>query len=79
MNYALAIYESGLQYLLEQLGKGHPTYSKALLLQTRLQENITRSQHADTSTQRADRERIVAELNDLTRQVLDISFVELCL
>jgi hypothetical protein len=79
MNYAIAAYEHGLHQLLEQMGKDHPKYATVLLLQAGLQKNFNETRYSDDSEKRSLRINMIAHLNDLTRQVIGISFIELCI
>ncbi len=74
-----ARYEVGLQRLLATMGPAHVHYAEALVFQTRLQENINRSRlYGDTSDTTAQRNEIIAHLNDLALAVCGVSFLELC-
>ena len=74
-----ASYEVGLHQLMSQVRQDDPQYSKTLVYQQRLIENITQSrQYGDTETRRAERAEVVNRLNELTLSVLGISFSELC-
>jgi len=79
MNAGCAIYETGLDRLQRRIESDSAGYSDFLVYQQRLRENIDRSQqYGDTEMRRAERSEIIAGLNDLARDVLDISFNELC-
>ncbi|RME51005.1 MAG: hypothetical protein D6796_01865 [Caldilineae bacterium] len=55
-----------MEELLDRLGKDHPRYSEAMVLQSRLLENIAQSRrYGDTETRRAERAQIVEGLNRL--------------
>jgi hypothetical protein len=57
-------YETGLQRLLKRLGKDNPRYADALILQTRLLENIAQAHcYGDTETRRAERVQVLDMLN----------------
>ena len=72
-------YETGLARLLTRLDEGHPRYTEALTLQSRLQENIVQSRrYGDTESRRAERAQIVNALNRLALRVLGVSFNDLC-
>lgn len=74
-----ARYEAGLQRLLESMGPAHSQYAEALVFQTRLIENINRSRlYGDTSDTNAQRNEIIAYLNDLALATCGVSFFELC-
>ena len=71
-------YEMALNELLERLGKGHPQYAEALTLQGRLLESIASARrYGDTETRRAERAQILAALERLAAEALDISFNDL--
>ncbi len=68
-------YERGVAKLLACLGETHPRYMEAVTYQTRLSENITGARwHGDTPDLKAERSRIVAQLNRLTMEVWNIPF-----
>jgi tetratricopeptide (TPR) repeat protein len=72
-------YRRGLDQLLNWLGKDHPKYSEALMLQSRLLENMEQAQrYGDTENRRADRAQIIDALNQLALKELDTDFVSLC-
>ena len=72
-------YEKGLQEFMAQLDKADPRYSEALSFQQRLQENIDRARrYGSTDELEADRNEIIALLNDLCQDTLGHSFNELC-
>ncbi len=72
-------YGRGIQELLNRLGKEHPRYADALVLQTRLTENIGQSRKfGDTQERRSDRAQIVDALNRLALEAVGQSFNELC-
>ncbi|RLC62852.1 MAG: hypothetical protein DRI48_09100 [Chloroflexi bacterium] len=72
-------YEIGLRRLLEQLGADHPRYSEALTYQHRLIENIEQvRRHGDTETLRAERSRIIEQLNRFALEEVDTPFNDLC-
>ena len=79
MNYAIAAYEHGLYQLLEQMDKDHPKYATILLLQAGLQKNFIETQYSDDGEKRSLRINMIAHLNDLSRQVIGKSFIELCI
>jgi len=71
-------YETGINRLLEQLGRDHPRYSEALTLQSRLVENIAQTRrYGDNETRRTDRAQIVDSLNCLALEAVGVSFNEL--
>lgn len=72
-------YEIGLRRLLEQLGADHPRYSEALTYQHRLIENIEQARrHGDTETLRAERSRIIEQLNRFALEEVGTPFNDLC-
>ena len=72
-------YEEGLKRLLERLGKDHPQYQKALLLEARLMEAINEARlNGDEPVQEARRNRAIRQLNPLAIATIGISFNELC-
>jgi len=72
-------YKTGFARLLARLGKDHSRYAEALVLQTRLLENIAQTcRYGDTETRRANRAQIVDALNALTLETLGVSFNKLC-
>jgi hypothetical protein len=76
---AYSLYEAGTRELLDQIGQNHPLYSNTLVYQHRLSENIRQSQlYGETDTLKAERNRIINELNKLALTELHISFNELC-
>jgi photosystem II stability/assembly factor-like uncharacterized protein len=72
-------YETGLKRLLERLGSDHPRYTDALSLEAQLRENINLARSdSDSENRRADRNRILRQLNALTIETVGVSFNELC-
>jgi|GEM_PF-410814 len=72
-------YETGLQACMAQLDKADPHYEEALSFQQRLLENIDRARaYGSTDELEAERNEIVALLNDLCQKALGRSFNELC-
>lgn len=68
-------YEAGLRRLLDQLGKEHPLYEKALIFQQRLLENISMARlYNDTDNLKSDRSQVIDQLNNLTLDTLRVSF-----
>lgn len=60
--------------LLARLGPTHPRYLDALTFQDQLQRNLTDARrYGDTDTLRADRNRILDRLNELSQQTLGVS------
>ncbi|MFX0107493.1 MAG: hypothetical protein ACFE7R_04350 [Candidatus Hodarchaeota archaeon] len=75
MTDILSSYERGLEKLLAQLCEGHPRYTEALTLQTRLLENIAQTRlYGDTEIRRAERAQIIDGLNSLSNTLLERSF-----
>jgi hypothetical protein len=71
-------YETGVNRLLEQLGRDHRRYAEVLTLETQLRENVSLARlDGDSETRRADRNRIVRELNRLALEAVGVSFNEL--
>ncbi len=71
-------YEKGVERLLEQLGENHPAYSKVLVYQQRLFENINKSRrYGDSPERKAQRSEIISYLEDIARFDLNTSFREL--
>ncbi|MCK4314622.1 MAG: tetratricopeptide repeat protein [Anaerolineae bacterium] len=67
-------YEDELRRLLMQLGRDHPRYTEALVLQQRLMENLARVRlYGDSETSRAERAQIVKALSRLALEVGDNS------
>jgi len=78
MSDVLTTYETGLSLLLKRLGQEHPRYTEALVLQSRLLENLAQARrYGDTETRRAERAEIIDRLNRLTLKTLGTSFSEL--
>ena len=76
---AFTPYETGLAHFLERLEQDHPRYTEALTLEAQLRENVGQARlDGDTETRRADRARILRELNRLALQTVRISFNTLC-
>jgi tetratricopeptide (TPR) repeat protein len=62
----------------DRLGRDHPSYEEALIYQHRLVENLDQANHyGETETLRAERARIVYELNSLALAALGVPFTEL--
>ncbi len=71
--------ESGLRRLLRRLGRKHSQYNDALLLQSRLMENIEMTRHyGDNENNRSVRYEIIDQLNSLCSNTLSVTFHELC-
>lgn len=78
MSDVLTTYETGLSLLLKRLGQEHPRYAEALVLQSRLLENLAQARrYGDTQTRRAERAEIIDQLNRLALQTLGTSFNDL--
>lgn len=72
-------YEIGLDELLRRLGRDHIDYIDALTYQHRLIENIVDSRlHGNTTELKADRTRIVEQLNRFAISLIAVTFTELC-
>ena len=72
-------YETGLRHLLARIGKEHPRYHDALSLEAQLRENIAQARvEGDTENRRADRNRIVGQLNRLALEATGCDFNALC-
>jgi len=79
MNDAFAPYETGLTRFLERLGQDHPRYAEALTLEAQLRENVRVARlDGDSEARRADRYRILRELNRLALETVETSFNTLC-
>jgi hypothetical protein len=73
-------YEVALQHLLEGLGKDHHLYAEALILQSRLLENIRQERlYGATETTRVERSRLVSALNQLALNALGTSINDLAM
>jgi hypothetical protein len=71
-------YEIALAELLRRLGPRHDRYAEALTYQQRLSENIDESRrYGDTEGTRAQRARIIGELNGMALDELGMAFNEL--
>ncbi len=80
MSAALTAYQIGMEHLLRRIDKDLPAYADALVLQARLNENIAKARaFGDPESRQSQRWEIVDSLNDLTRQVIEITFNELCM
>ncbi len=74
MSNSFTDYETGLNRLLTRLGRDHPRYTEALVLQQRLLENLGRARlYGDTETSRAERAQILDTLKHLALEVGDSS------
>lgn len=77
---SFGFYETGIQRLLEALGNKHPQFTEALVLQSRLLENISSVRRfGDTETNRAERASCMYALNHLAVRALGVSFNDLCI
>jgi tetratricopeptide (TPR) repeat protein len=71
-------YRLQLGLLVEKIDRDHPSYSQALLYQHRLSENLDQTQrYGDTETLRAERARIIDQLNSLALSALGVPFTDL--
>jgi len=76
---AYSLYKAATRELLNRIGQDDQLYSNALVYQHRLSENIEQSQlYGETDTHKAERNRIISELNKLALTKLGVSFNELC-
>lgn len=72
-------YEVGLRRLFERIGPEHREYADALVLQSRLIENIRSERMFGTSENtRAERARCIDRLNSLCLRAIGTSFNDLC-
>src|SRR5258708_29688697 len=79
MNYAWIAYEKGLHHLLQHLPQNHAEYSNVCTLQKRLLENIAHAKsQGDTDALHGERKRIIADLENSTKQVMEDGFMTLC-
>jgi len=77
-NDVYSLYEAGTFELLNRIGRDHQLYENALLYQLRLSENIKNSRlYGETDILKADRNRIINELNKLALSALGVSFNEI--
>jgi tetratricopeptide (TPR) repeat protein len=71
-------YRLRLQQLLEKIDRDHPSYVDLLLYQHRLIDNLDQWQrYGDTETLRAERARVVEQLNNLALAALGVPFIAL--
>jgi tetratricopeptide (TPR) repeat protein len=76
---ALASYERGLAKIFEILTEDHPRYEEALAFQIRLWKNIAQvRQYGDNEIHKTERLRIIAALDQLMLEAINISFNQLC-
>gem|GEM_PF-1197786 len=72
------IFERQTDALLQCLGRDHPRYPEALMLQIRLRENIAQARlYGDTETRRADRAQVLDALNRLSLETLGLALPDL--
>jgi len=72
-------YETGLKRLLEKLGKEHPRYIDALVLEARLRHDIKQARlYPNDAASKTAWMRTLKSLNQLALETLGISFNELC-
>jgi Tfp pilus assembly protein PilF len=70
-------YEDGLHQLLDQIGPAHAEYATGLVYQQRLIENIAESRrYGDTETLKAERSKIIDQLNRLALSALGQPFIQ---
>lgn len=80
MSAALTAYQNGMEHLLKRIDKNLPAYATALVLQARLNENIAKARaFGDPESRESQRWEIIDSLNDLARQVIGMTFNELCM
>lgn len=71
-------YHLNLRQLVERLGPNHPRLTDALVLQARLTENMDEAtRYGPSETNRADRMRILEQLNNLAIATCDVPFFQL--
>ena len=76
MRDVLTTYETELSLLLKRLGQEHPRYTEALVLQSRLWENLARARlYGDTKTTHAERAQIIDTLNHLALETTGEPFI----
>ena len=72
-------YELGINVLKGQLTRDHADFPTLLVYEQRLGENIRAAQYfGDDATRRAERNQIIAYLNDMALADLGVSFNDLC-
>ncbi len=74
-------YRAGLQALVSHMGKDHPRYDEALAYRQQLLELVAQTQQQEetpTPELQQTRADIMAHLDDLSYEVIDVSFDELC-
>jgi hypothetical protein len=72
------IFERQTDALLQCLGRDHPRYPEALMLQIRLRENIAQARlYGDTETRRAERAQVLDALNRLSLETLGLALPDL--
>ncbi len=70
-------YERGLKQLI-RLARNTSWFEEAALLEVRLLDNLDEERYGRTEQTRANRMRIIDQLNRLTLKHLDVTFIELC-
>lgn len=76
---AFSPYEHGIRYLLNQIPQGHPRYREVSLYQQRFGENLSLMRRfGDTEVRRAERARIIEQLNEVSLSVMHMPFERLC-
>jgi hypothetical protein len=74
-----ARYAAGLNLLLTRLGNDHARYAEAMDYAQQLYELIVDAeQESDDEQSCTERDAIIAQLNGLSLQTLDVSFAALC-
>jgi hypothetical protein len=72
-------YERGLEGLLKQINRSDPRYKDAVLLQTRLEENIAKARlYGDSDSLKSERFQILGTLNQFAQETIGVPFDELC-
>jgi len=71
-------YLSGVEKLLNQLGKNNPSYITVLGFQSQLKENVEDARKTDTSELKHHRNQILEQLNRICLEQADTTFDEIC-
>ena len=78
-NPLFSYYRHGLAELINKMGRDHPRFTDALVYQHRLLENLEQTaQYGDTPEREAQRAEILGLCNQLSLNVLEQTFHELC-
>lgn len=76
---SLSSYTQGVERLLAQLDRGQPQYSEVLSYQRQLADNIQQARlYGDPQSIRVARTEIIANLNRLSLDTLNMPFNKLC-